>query len=69
MFEDYFKANPGVKDLPSPEIEPQSPSPQLVVIAMSYNDPNIQLGDNSLLFSSLSNFSQFVTFWFVFVDA
>jgi len=31
--------NPGVKDLPLPGIDPQSPSPQPVVIAMSYNDP------------------------------
>jgi len=35
----YFEANPGVKNLPWPGIEPQSPSPQSVVIAMSYDDP------------------------------
>jgi len=38
MSDDYFKTNPGVKDMPKPGIEPQSPSPQPVVIAMSYND-------------------------------
>jgi len=37
--DDYFKTNPGVKDLSWTGIEPQSPSPQPVVIAMSYNDP------------------------------
>jgi len=38
MLDDHFKANPGVKDLSSLGIEPQSTSPQLVVIAMSYKD-------------------------------
>jgi len=28
MLDDYLKTNPGVKDLPRPGIEPQSPSPQ-----------------------------------------
>jgi len=28
MLYDYFKTNPGVKDLPGPGIEPQPPSPQ-----------------------------------------
>jgi len=37
-FNDYFKTNPGVKDLPWPGIEPQSHSPQQVVIAMRFND-------------------------------
>jgi len=40
MLDDYFKTNPGVKDLPWPGIESQSPSPQPVVMAMSYDDPN-----------------------------
>jgi len=39
--DDYFKTNPGVKDLPWSEIEPVSPSPQPVVIAMSYKDPMV----------------------------
>jgi len=39
MLDDYFKRNLGVKDLPRLEIEPQSPSPQPVVIVMSYNGP------------------------------
>jgi len=38
MLDDYFKTNPGVKDLPWPGIEPQSPSPLPVVIALSYNE-------------------------------
>jgi len=38
MLDDYFNANPRVKDLPRLGIEPQSPNPQPVVIAMSYND-------------------------------
>jgi len=37
MLYDYFKSNPGVKDLPWSGIEPQSPSPCPVAIAMSYN--------------------------------
>jgi len=28
MLDDYLKTNPGVKDLPWPGIEPQTPSPQ-----------------------------------------
>jgi len=36
MLEDYFKTNPGVKDLPRSGIEPQSPSPQTNVMTMSY---------------------------------
>jgi len=39
MLDDYFKANPGVKDLPSLGIEPWPSDPQSVVIAMSYNNP------------------------------
>jgi len=39
MLDDYFETNAGVKDLPRRGIEPQSPSPQPVAIAMSYNDP------------------------------
>jgi len=39
MLDDYFKTNPGVNNLPWPGIEPQSPSPQPVVVAMSYNNP------------------------------
>jgi len=35
MLGDYLKANAGVKDLPRPEIEPQSLCPQPVVMAMS----------------------------------
>jgi len=38
MLNDYYKTKPGVKDLPWPGMEPQSPSPQPVVIAMNYND-------------------------------
>jgi len=38
MLHDYFKTNPGLKVLPWRRIEPQFPSP--VVIVMSYNDPN-----------------------------
>jgi len=34
----YFKLNPGVKDLPQPGMEPQSPSPQPGVLATSYDD-------------------------------
>jgi len=41
MLDDYFKTNPGVKYLPWLGIEPQSHSPQPVVIAMSYNDPTL----------------------------
>jgi len=37
MLDNCFKANPGDEDLPWPGIEPQSPSPQPVVIALSYN--------------------------------
>jgi len=39
MLDDYFRTNLGVKDLPQRGIEPQSPSPQPVVLAMSYNNP------------------------------
>jgi len=39
VVDDYLNTNPEVKDLPGLGIELQSPSPQLVVIAMSYNDP------------------------------
>jgi len=39
MLDDYFKANPGVKNLPWPGIESQSPNPHPpVVIAMSYDN-------------------------------
>jgi len=41
IYDDYFKANPGVKDLPGPGIEPQSPSPQALVIAISFNYNNL----------------------------
>jgi len=37
--DNYLKTNSGVKNLPGPGIEPQSLSPQPVVIALSYNDP------------------------------
>jgi len=40
MLDDYFMTHPGIKDLPWPGIEPQSPSPQPAVIAMSYSDPD-----------------------------
>jgi len=43
MLDDYFKATPGVKDFPIPGIELQSPNPEPVVMAMSYNDPNQSL--------------------------
>jgi len=43
ILDDYFKTNPGIKDLPWLGIEPQSPSTQIVVRAMSYNDPKIHL--------------------------
>jgi len=36
MLDDFLKANP----LPQPGIEPETPSPQPAVIAMSSNDPN-----------------------------
>jgi len=52
MFNDYFKTNPGVKDLPLPWIEPQSPSPQPVVKAMSHEDPRGQFR-----FSNFLNFN------------
>jgi len=39
MFDDYFLANPGLKDLPRSEIDPQSPIPQPVGKAMSYMTP------------------------------
>jgi len=39
MLDDYLKTNPEVKDLPRPGIEPQPPSLEPVVIAMSYNKP------------------------------
>jgi len=39
MSDDYFKTDPGINNLPWPGIEPQSPRPQTVVIAMSYNNP------------------------------
>jgi len=35
LLDDYFKTNPRVKDLSRPGIEPQSPSPQPVVIAVT----------------------------------
>jgi len=34
MSDDYFKTNPGVKDLPCPRIEPQPPSPQTNAITI-----------------------------------
>jgi len=39
VVDDYFKTNPGVKDLPWLGIEPQFPSLQPVVVVMSYNNP------------------------------
>jgi len=42
MLEDYFKTNPGVKDLPRSGIEPQSPSPQTNVMTMSYDSPILE---------------------------
>jgi len=39
MLDDYFMANPGVKDLPKLGIECQSLNPQSVIIAMSHNSP------------------------------
>jgi len=45
MLDDYFKTNPGVKDLPWPGIERQFPSPQPLVISMScYKPMNLFLG-------------------------
>jgi len=38
MSDDYFQTNPGVKDLPWLGIEPQSLSPQPVVMTISYDD-------------------------------
>jgi len=38
ILDDYFKTNPGVKDLPRLGIKPLSPSPKPVVTAMSYSD-------------------------------
>jgi len=46
MLDDYCNTNPGVQDLPWLGIDPQSPSPQPVVIAMSYYDPNRNLVRN-----------------------
>jgi len=42
MLDDYFKANPGVKDLPCAEIKPQSTIPQTAVIPMSSSNKTIK---------------------------
>jgi len=39
MSDNESKTNPGVKDLSVQGIEPQSTSPQPVVIAMTFDDP------------------------------
>jgi len=46
LFDDYFKANPGIKDLPQTGIESRTPSPQSDVIAIRHKE---QIGDSFLL--------------------
>jgi len=41
MLDDYLKTNPGVKDLPRPVIEPQSPNPQSDAITIRPRRPHI----------------------------
>jgi len=47
MLDDYFKTNPGIKDLLWPLIEPQTPSPQPVVTAMRTTSIKIYFGTQS----------------------
>jgi len=49
MLVDYTKANIEIKDLPRLGIEPQSPDPQPVDMAMSYNDPFLSSQSQAIL--------------------